>query len=488
MRHALQLAEEPLPFGGPQPTVDEMRAAIISKLMYQVGKDQEHASDRDWLVATAFAARDHITRRWIDTTRSTYEREEKRVYYFSVEFLIGRLLTDSLANLRILDVCKEALASLGVDYNDVADEEPDAALGNGGLGRLAACFLESMASVGIAGYGYGIRYRHGLFRQMFADGWQVERPEDWLEFGNPWEFERPEVVYEVGFGGTVERTTDRRARWQPGERVNAIAYDTPVVGWAARRVNNLRLWSARAPEPMQLSEFNAGDYVRALMGKASAESISLVLYPDDTTEAGRELRLKQEYFFTSASLQDLLRRQLDYYGSFADLADRVAIQLNDTHPSLAVPELMRLLVDVHGVPWQDAWDTTRKVIGYTNHTLLPEALESWPVPMIERLLPRHMQIIYELNADFLRDLRDRRGIDDETIRAVSLIDESTGRRVRMGHLAFLAAHKVNGVSKLHTDLMKKTVFGPLNRIFPEKIVSKTNGITPRRWLLTSNPG
>ncbi len=487
MHQALLLEEEPLPFGGREPTVDELRQSIVAKLMYQVGKDQAHASDRDWLLATAYAIRDHITRRWIDTTRETYEREEKRVYYFSVEFLIGRLMTDSLNNLRMLDTCRAALAGLGVDYDDVAGQEPDAALGNGGLGRLAACFLESMASVGLAGYGYGIRYRHGLFRQVFADGWQVERPEDWLEYGNPWEFERPEVVYEVGFGGMVERTTDRRARWEPGERVNAVAYDTPVVGWKARRINTLRLWSARAVEPVHLDAFNAGDYVRALAGKASAENISLVLYPDDSTEAGRELRLKQEFFFTSASLQDLLRRHRDYYGHFDDLADKVAIQLNDTHPALAVPELMRLLVDVYGVPWQDAWATVSRVIGYTNHTLLPEALESWPVPMMERLLPRHMQIVYELNADFLRELRDRGTVDDDVLRAVSLIDESSGRRVRMGHLAFLAAHKVNGVSRLHTDLMKQTVFGPLNRIFPDRITSKTNGITPRRWLSTSNP-
>ena len=486
MSQALPLDEDPQPFGGIVPSVGELRDAILSKLTYQVGKDAAHASDRDWLVATAHVVRDQITRRWIDATRDSYERERKRIYYFSVEFLIGRLMGDSLTNLGLAESCRHALAELGIDFDRIAAVEPDAALGNGGLGRLAACFMESMASTGLAAYGYGIRYRHGLFRQAFAEGWQVERPEDWLEFGNPWEFERSEVIYEIGFGGAVERTTDRRARWQPGERVNAVAYDTPIVGWRGNHVNTLRLWSARAVEPVLLNEFNQGHYVGALAGKAQAESISLVLYPDDSTEAGRELRLKQEYFFTSASLQDLLRRHVDYYGTFDNLADKVSIQLNDTHPALAVPELMRLLVDVHGVPWQDAWDTVRGCINYTNHTLLPEALETWPVPIVERLLPRHMQIIYELNADFLRELRRRTDIDDDLVRTVSLIDESSGRRVRMGNLAFLGSRKVNGVSALHTELMKQTVFAPLHRIMPEKITSKTNGVTPRRWLYSSN--
>ncbi|MFP4125496.1 MAG: glycogen/starch/alpha-glucan phosphorylase [Alphaproteobacteria bacterium] len=487
MTEALQLHDQPLAQDAGGPGIAELRSAILAKLMFQVGKDADHASDRDWFLATAYALRDQVTRRWVASTQDTYVRERKRVYYFSVEFLIGRLLSDSLSNMRLLEPCRQALGELGIDFDRIAAIESDAALGNGGLGRLAACFMESMASIGLAGYGYGIRYRHGLFRQAFVDGWQVERPEDWLEFGNPWEFERPEVVYEIGFGGSVERTTDRRARWQPSERVNAVAYDTPIVGWAGRQVNTLRLWSARAVEPVLLSEFNLGHYVGALAGKANAESISLVLYPDDTTEAGRELRLKQEYFFVAASLQDLLRRHLDYYGTFDNLPEKVAIQLNDTHPALAVPELMRLLVDVHGTPWQDAWDIVHGVVTYTNHTLLPEALESWPVPLMERLLPRHMQIIYELNADFLRQLRHKSGVDDALVREVSLIDETSGRRVRMGHLAFLGARKVNGVSVLHTDLMKRTVFEPLQRIMPHKITAKTNGITPRRWLLVCNP-
>jgi starch phosphorylase len=487
MTETLQRHDAPLTQEGVDPGAAELRSAILAKLLFQVGKDADHASDRDWFLATAYALRDQITRRWVGSTQDTYARERKRVYYFSVEFLIGRLMSDSLSNMRLLEPCRQALGELGIDFDRIAGIESDAALGNGGLGRLAACFMESMASVGLAAYGYGIRYRHGLFRQAFVDGWQVERPEDWLEFGNPWEFERPEVIYEIGFGGSVERITDRRGRWQPAERVNAVAYDTPIVGWAGRQVNTLRLWSARAVEPVLLSEFNLGHYVGALAGKANAESISLVLYPDDSTEAGRELRLKQEYFFVAASLQDLLRRHLDYYGTFDNLPDKVAIQLNDTHPALAVPELMRLLVDVHGVPWQDAWEIVQGVVNYTNHTLLPEALETWPVPIVERLLPRHMQIIYELNADFLRGLRHKAGVDDALVRQVSLIDEHSGRRVRMGNLAFAGARKVNGVSVLHTDLMKRTVFEPLHRIMPEKITAKTNGITPRRWLLVCNP-
>ncbi len=485
MSEALTLAEEP-PAYGVEPSVADLRDAILRELTFQVGKDANHATDRDWLIATTRAIRHQVTSRWIHTSQDTYKRERKRVYYFSVEFLIGRLLGDAMSNLGLRNVCRQALAELGIDFDRIALVEPDAALGNGGLGRLAACFMESMASVGLAAYGYGIRYRHGLFRQVFADGWQVERPEDWLEFGNPWEFERAEVVYEIGFGGSVERGPDRRGRWQPGERVNAVAYDTPIIGWQGLHVNTLRLWSARAVEPVLLHEFNQGHYVGALAGKASAESISLVLYPDDSTEAGRELRLKQEFFFTSASLQDLLRRHLDQYGTFDNLADKVTIQLNDTHPALAVPELMRLLVDVHGIAWRDAWGVVRECVNYTNHTLLPEALETWPVPLFERLLPRHMQIIYELNADFLKDLRSRGGVGDALVGAVSLIDEASGRRVRMGNLAFLGSRKVNGVSALHTELMKETVFASLHRIMPGKITSKTNGITPRRWLYTSN--
>ncbi len=498
-----------LPTLSPNDHVDGFKDDILAKLTLAVGKDPEHAIPRDWLIATSLAVRDRLALKWMESTRRIYEREEKRVYYLSMEFLIGRLLIDSLSNLGLHETCEAALAELGQSLDELRELEPDAALGNGGLGRLAACFLESMGSVGVAGFGYGIRYDHGLFRQAFDDGVQIEKPEDWLSFGNPWQFERPEVVYEINFGGAVDAmdsgdgvatrdgvdrvaTRDsgqegRRSVWHPAQRVLAVAFDTPIAGWEGRRVNTLRLWSARSPDLMRLEEFNRGDYLGALTDQAEAESISRVLYPDDSTEIGQELRVKQEYFFTSASLQDLIRRHLDQYPDLTNLADKAAIQLNDTHPALAVPELMRLLVDEHAMSWKQAWEITRACIAYTNHTLMPEALESWPVTLIERLLPRHMQIINMLHADQMQELKAN-GADDETQRTVSVIDDRDGHRVRMGHLAFLGSHHVNGVSALHSELMKETVFRALHQQFPERIVNQTNGITPRRWLQQCNPG
>jgi starch phosphorylase len=471
-------------------TAKAFKDEILRKLVLAVGKDPEHASDRDWLIATSLAVRDQLVARWMESTRRIYAGEEKRVYYLSMEFLIGRLLVDNLSNLGLGEVCDEALRDLGQSLETLKEIEPDAALGNGGLGRLAACFLESMGTVGVAGFGYGIRYDHGLFRQAFDDGRQIELPENWLSFGNPWQFERPEVAYEIGFGGTVASPAGdnkvRRAWWHPAERVLAVAFDTPIAGWQARRVNTLRLWSARSPDLMRLDVFNRGDYLEALAEQAKAEAISLVLYPDDSTPVGQELRLKQEYFFTSASLQDLIRRHLDQYKTLASLPEKAAIQLNDTHPALAVPELMRLLVDEHAVPWIEAWELTQGCIAYTNHTLLPEALESWPVALMQRLLPRHMQIIKLIHDDQMGALAEQ-GVDDEIIRSVALIDEKS-QRARMGNVAFLGAHRVNGVSALHTKLMKQTVFSAQHKLFPERIVNQTNGITPRRWLLESNPG
>ena len=462
---------------------------ILRKLILAVGKDPGHASDRDWLIAASLAVRDQLVARWMESTRQIYAGEEKRVYYLSMEFLIGRLLVDNLTNLGLHEICEEALRDLGQSLDALKEIEPDAALGNGGLGRLAACFLESMGSVGVAGFGYGIRYDHGLFRQAFDDGRQIEMPENWLSFGNPWQFERPEVAYEIGFGGTVARPAGdnktRRAWWHPAERVLAVAFDTPIAGWQARRVNTLRLWSARSPALMRLDVFNRGDYLEALAEQAKAEAISLVLYPDDSTPVGQELRLKQEYFFTSASLQDLIRRHLDQYKTLASLPEKVAMQLNDTHPALAVPEMMRLLVDEHAVPWDEAWRLTQGCIAYTNHTLLPEALESWPVALMERLLPRHMEIIKLIHDDQMAVLA-KQGVGDEVIRSVALIDEES-RRVRMGNVAFVGAHRVNGVSALHTRLMKQTVFSVQHKLFPDRIVNQTNGITPRRWLLECNP-
>jgi starch phosphorylase len=470
--------------------VEALRRLIVEKLTYAAGRDPLVASDRDWFVAAALALRDRIVDRWLSSTRDDNAEHRKRVYYLSLEFLPGRLLLDSLHNAGLTEPMRLALAGLGVDLDRLSGVEPDPALGNGGLGRLAACFMESMASLGIPTHGFGIRYNHGLFQQVIRDGWQHEYPETWLSLGNPWEFERSDITYKVGFGGQVEGPPSvdctSPAVWQPEETVIAIAYDTPVIGWRGRHANTLRLWSARAPDPLALETFNRGDHVGALATRMRANAISQILYPSDETPAGQELRLRQEYFFSSASLQDLLQRHIRQYGDLHSLADKCAIQLNDTHPAIVVAELMRLLVDEHGLKWTEAWWITRNAISYTNHTLLPEALESWPVPLMERLLPRHMQIIYEINKLHLDALADQP--DMPPLSAVSLIDEHGERRVRMGTLAFVGSHKVNGVSALHTELMRRTVFRSLHQLYPDRIVNKTNGITFRRWLHTANPG
>ena len=397
-----------------------------------------------------------------------------------------------MTNLGLAEPMAEALDELGVNLTDLRRIEPDAALGNGGLGRLAACFMDSMATLSIAAHGYGIRYDNGLFRQIIRGGWQQETPEDWLVNGNPWEFVRPEYNYAIGFGGWVEmiQGEDERTRhvWHPAETVEAVAYDTPIVGWRGRHVNTLRLWSARATDPLKLDAFNAGDYIGAFSETVRAEAISKVLYPSDATPAGQELRLRQEYFFASASLLDLIRRHLKQYGDVRTLGEHCAVQLNDTHPSIGIAELMRILVDLNNVEWDEAWSITQATFSYTNHTLLPEALESWPVPLMERLLPRHMQIIYLINAAHLDSARRRGFIDANLLASISMIDEHAGRRVRMGNLAFIGSHKINGVSALHTDLMRKTVFHGLNAVYPGRIVNKTNGITFRRWLIECNPG
>src|SRR5262245_39478599 len=466
---------------------------ILKSLTYRLGKDVTVATPHDWLTASIKVVRDRIIERWMQSTKATYERQQKRVYYLSLEFLIGRLMRDAFSNLGLIDNMREALASLGVDIDVISRLEPDAALGNGGLGRLAACFMESMATVDVPAHGYGIRYVHGLFRQEFSDGLQIELPETWLEHGNPWDFERRERSFEVGFGGTVESITTRDGRlerhvWTPQERVLAVAYDTPVVGWRGNRVNTLRLWSALPIDPILLDAFNAGDHIGALRESNKAEVLTQVLYPADSHLAGQELRLRQEYFFSTASLQDILQRHLSQYGDLLSLPDKAAIHLNDTHPAVAVPELMRLLMDVHLIDFDTAWDITKRTFAYTNHTLLPEALESWPVPLFERLLPRHMQIIYAINAEVLLEARAARKFDDEQISRISLIHEGTDRRVRMGNLAFVGSHSINGVSALHTELMKETVFADLHKLYPGRINNKTNGITPRRWLIQCNPG
>jgi len=473
-----------------QQEVAELREQILAHLISKTGRDRASASPRDWFLSTALTVRDRIVERWIESKKESFDKGQRRVYYLSLEFLIGRLLMDSLNNLGLTASVREALAGLDVDLEELREIEPDAALGNGGLGRLAACFMESMATLSVAAYGYGIRYDHGLFRQAIKDGWQHEYPEDWLAFGNPWEFARPEIEYEIGFGGSVEAQSDGRGAqiWKPNEIVEAVAYDTPVAGWRGASVNTLRLWRSRAPDPLRLDVFNAGDYVAAQADQVRAESISKVLYPSDSTPAGLELRLRQEYFFAAASLKDLIRRHLAQHGDITTLAEKTAIQLNDTHPAIAIAEMMRLLVDVYALEWDEAWHITRETFSYTNHTLLPEALESWPVPLMERLLPRHMQIIYLINALHLDRLREEGQHDQGLLSNLSLIDEHSGRRVRMGTLAFLGSHKVNGVSQLHTDLMKETVFRDLHTLYPDRIVNKTNGITFRRWLFEANPG
>jgi glycogen phosphorylase len=471
--------------------VARMRSRILARLTYDVGARPERASSRDWFVAAALAVRDQIMDRWRESNDRAVRSDSKQVCYLSMEFLIGRLLSDVLGNLGLTETVSAALASCGTQLSAIVAEEPDAALGNGGLGRLAACFMESMATVGIPAYGYGIRYEYGLFRQIIRDGCQTEAPEPWLNFINPWEVERPNLVHGVGFGGSVHKERGRSGKeitiWRPQELVRALAYDTPIVGWQGRQINTLRLWSARASDPLRLTEFNRGDHVGAVSNRGRAEAISRVLYPGDETVEGQELRLRQEYFFASASLQDILRRQFRVHGDLLSMPRRTAIQLNDTHPAIGIPELMRLLLDVHGFSWDEAWEISRTTFSYTNHTLLSEALERWPVELMERVLPRHMQIIYEINARHMELVRQQDESNPNLLSSVSLIEETSGRRVRMGHLAFVGSHKINGVSGLHTDLLRQTLFADLNSIYPGRIVNQTNGITFRRWLLRANP-
>ncbi|MCG7872963.1 MAG: glycogen/starch/alpha-glucan phosphorylase [Candidatus Thiodiazotropha lotti] len=467
-----------------------IQRSVSNHLVYTIGKDPFTATEHDWMMAFSHVVRDRLIERWMETQRSYYKHDAKRVYYLSMEFLIGRSLINSLLNMDIHDACGKALKKLGIELERLRSLEHDAALGNGGLGRLAACFLDSMASLNIPGYGYGIRFEYGMFRQQIENGNQVELPENWLVHDNPWEFPRPEVSYRIRYGGRVMEYQDRSGRrhfdWIDGDIVIAQAYDTPIPGYHNDTVNNLRLWSAKAHEAFDLNQFNQGEYTEAVVGKTLSENISKVLYPNDSSTMNKLLRLKQQYFFVSASLKDILRRFFTDHDDLYELPDKVAIQLNDTHPAIAIPEMMRLLMDKHQLEWQPAWEITTRVFSYTNHTLLPEALESWPVKSFESLLPRHLQLILEINRRFLLMLGHRHPGDMDILRRLSIIDESGERRIRMAHLAIIGSHKVNGVSALHSELLRNATFKEFNQFYPGKIINITNGITPRRWLYLSN--
>jgi len=487
---ALQAAGQalaPLRAGNPglAPQPDAFRAELERRLPAVCGKDPATATARDWYHATAALVREQLAARWVTSRREQDRWQAKRVYYLSMEFLLGRLLTDALRNLGLYEACQAALAGAGHDLEAIAGEEHDAALGNGGLGRLAACLLDSMATLGVAAYGYGLRFEYGLFLQKIENGWQTERPEHWLRHGYPWEFPRTEVVYGIPFRAVADGSGP--SSWQGTENVFAVAYDVPICGYGAEQVNTLRLWSAKAQREFDTDRFHAGEHVRALEARTDWENLTRVLYPNDANEAGRRLRFKQEYFFVSASVQDILAQYRAAHVSFDELPERVAIAINDTHPALVVPELMRLLVDAHGVDCARAWELTRRTVSYTNHTLMPEALETWPVQYFETMLPRHLQLIYWINEALLGEARQRDAADGALIERLSLVDERGERRIRMAHLAFAGSHRVNGVSKMHTELMRQTVFADFARLHPDRIVNVTNGVTPRRWLCNANP-
>jgi glycogen phosphorylase len=469
-----------------------LRRAFTDHVQYSRSRDVDHATTFDRYMALALSVRDRLVARWAKTQRTYYEKDQKRAYYLSAEFLLGRALTSNLQALGVEDVYKKVLADMGIDLAELVEQEPDAGLGNGGLGRLAACLMESLATLGMPGYGYGIRYEFGIFEQAIRNGVQVERADEWLRFGNPWEIARPEYTVLVNFGGTTEQVKDRDGRfrvvWHSAEKVVGVPYDTPIAGYRTNTVNSLRLWAAKASDEFDFSLFNAGDYVRAVQQKNASEVISKVLYPNDNFEAGRELRLRQEYFFVACSIHDIVYRFKKTHPSFSTFSDKVAIQLNDTHPAIAIAELMRVFMDEHDVPWDEAWKQTVATFGYTNHTLLPEALERWPVGLFERLLPRHLEIIYEINRRFLRQVMDWMPHDQGRVARMSLIEEGTERRVRMAHLAVVGSHSVNGVAKLHTELIEQHLLKDFYDLWPERFNNKTNGVTPRRWLLACNPG
>ncbi|MGE0495715.1 MAG: glycogen/starch/alpha-glucan phosphorylase [Vulcanimicrobiota bacterium] len=472
-------------------SAEVLERAFEDNLRYLQCRELDTATPHDLFRAEAYTVRDRLIRRWIDTQRVYYDKNVKRVYYLSAEFLIGRLLRSNLQSLGIHGEMEKALKGLNVDLADIEETENDAGLGNGGLGRLAACFLDSAATLGLPVMGYGIRYEFGIFQQKVENGYQVEAPDHWLEHGNPWEIARPEYTVKVRFGGRTEAfldsTGDYRIRWVDTDDVLGVPYDTPIAGYQNNTVNNLRLWSAASDHEFDFKKFDQGDYEEAVRAKTESENISKVLYPNDNSMQGKELRLKQQYFFVSCSLQDLVRRYLKTNDTFERFADKVSIQLNDTHPALAIPELLRILLDENRLPWANAWETVQQTFAYTNHTLLPEALERWPVSFFERLLPRHLELIYEINSRFLDAVRKRYYGELDRLRRMSIVEEHP-KMIRMAHLAVVGSFSVNGVAELHTELLRTRVLKDFADMFPERFNNKTNGVTPRRWILSSNPG
>lgn len=475
----------PFSYTSPTISVEALKNSIAYKLMFTVGKDPSIANRHDWLNAVLFAVRDRMVERWLRSNRAQLSQDVRQVYYLSMEFLIGRMLSNALLSLGIYRDIEKALDDMGLSLSELLDEENDPGLGNGGLGRLAACFLDSLATKALPGRGYGIRYEYGMFKQNIVNGQQMESPDYWLEYGNPWEFPRHNTRYKVRFGGRIQQE-GAKIRWVETEEVIAIAYDQVIPGFDTDATNTLRLWSAQASNEINLGKFNQGDYFAAVEDKNHSENVSRVLYPDDSTYSGRELRLRQEYFLVSATVQDILNRHWLLHKTFDNLADKIAIHLNDTHPVLSIPELMRLLIDEHKFSWLTAWELVEKIFSYTNHTLMNEALETWPVDMLGKILPRHLQIIFEINDHFLKQVQQAVPDDNELLVRVSIIDETHGRRVRMAWLAVVASHKINGVSALHTELMVKSLFADFSHLFPDRFCNKTNGVTPRRWLGLAN--
>ena len=473
-------------YRAPGSDVQSLKEALVYKLIFSLGCPPADATRTNWLNAALLVVRDLAAERWLQTTRYLRRENLRRVYYLSMEFLMGRALSNALIAEDVYDALREALAELGQDLNDIIAEEGDPGLGNGGLGRLAACFMDSLATLRIPAMGYGIRYEYGMFRQDIENGKQVERPDTWTEQDIAWQFRRPSKHYVIRFGGNIHYQGEQ-CIWNNSEQITALAYDQIIPGYGTAAANTLRLWSAHAGDVFNLNDFNRGDYFAAMEKQNTSENVSRVLYPDDSTAVGRELRLRQEYFLTSASVQDIVRRHLKENPDISTLADTVAIHLNDTHPVLAIPELMRVLIDEHGVSWDDAWAACEKIFSYTNHTLMGEALETWPVEMMGRVLPRHLQLIFEINEHFLDTLR-KQGYDGDFIRRVSLIDEGGERRVRMAWLAVIGSHKINGVAKIHSELMVKSIFADFARLYPERFTNVTNGVTPRRWIALANRG